>query len=372
MWKSARPSSKDVSQLLMAAARQRKIIHIDMDCFYAAIEMRDNPALMGIPIAVGGSPSGRGVVTTCSYEARQFGVHSAMATAYAMRLCPSLTVLPVRMSHYRQVSTQIHEIFNRYTDIVEPLSLDEAYLDVTDIELFNGSATLIARDIRDTIKRELNLTASAGVAPNKFLAKICSDENKPDGQCVVAPAEVNEFVRHLSLGKLPGVGKVTLARLADHGIRTCDDVRTMGETELVRCFGGLGQVLFKRAYGIDDRQLTTHRVRKSLSVERTFSEDIPDSEAVHDAFESLFTELTKRLEAGHGRSIRNQQIKLKFSDFRVTTMERSSHRLNKALFAELIPLAWARGAGKGVRLLGMGVTFRDEDVFAKENQLTLF
>lgn len=351
--------------------RQRKIIHIDMDCFYAAIEMRDDPSLRGIPIAVGGSADRRGVISTCNYEAREFGIHSAMATAYALRLCPSLKVLPVRMKYYAEVSRRIREIFQRYTDIIEPLSLDEAYLDVSHVTLFNGSATLIARDIRDTIRRELGLTASAGVAPNKFLAKVCSDENKPDGQCVVTPAQLEDFVAGLSLKKIPGVGKVTLKRLNDAGLQTCQDVRQMGEQALVQRFGNLGQFLYRRAWGIDERELTTHRVRKSLSVERTFPEDIPDPETAWAAFDKLYDELVQRLESSRDRMIRNQQVKLKFSDFKVTTMERHSTTLDKSLFADLIPQAWERGGGKGIRLLGIGVSFRD-DAPAEERQLTLF
>lgn len=355
----------------MTIGRQRKIIHIDMDCFYAAIEMRDNPALEAIPLAVGGSATRRGVITTANYEARKYGVHSAMATATALRLCPSLTLLPVRMSYYKQVSAQIREILCRYTDVIEPMSLDEAYLDVTDTDLFNGSATLIAQDIRCTIRRELALTASAGVAPNKFLAKICSDENKPDGQCVVTPQQVDEFVRHLPLGKIPGVGKVTLQRLARHGLATCDQVRALGETELIRRFGGLGEFLYKRACGIDERELAIHRVRKSLSVERTFPEDILDPPAAHKIFDSLYDELIHRLEASRDRRIRNQQVKLKFSNFQVTTVERQSASLDEGLFRELIPLAWARGGGQGIRLMGIGVTFKDDSI-AEELQLSLF
>lgn len=351
---------------------QRKIIHIDMDCFYAAVEMRDNPALRGIPIAVGGAADRRGVVSTCNYEAREYGVHSAMATAYALRLCPSLEVLPVRMNYYTEISRQIREIFRRYTDLIEPLSLDEAFLDVTDSNQCNGSATLIAQDIRAAIRRELNLTASAGVAPNKFLAKICSDENKPDGQCVVPPDQVEAFVRDLPLEKIPGVGRVTLKRLARHGLRTCADVRALDERELIRRFGGLGEMLYKRARGIDDRPLATSRVRKSLSVERTFAEDIPDPCAARDALDSLFEELTRRLERHGGRAIKNQQVKLKFADFKLTTMERHSDQLDKSLFEEMMPRAWERGTGKGIRLLGIGVTFREQDGVAEENQLPLF
>lgn len=356
----------------MTEKPQRKIIHIDMDCFYAAVEMRDNPALRGIPVAVGGAADRRGVVSTCNYEAREYGVHSAMATAYALRLCPSLTVLPVRMNYYAQVSRQIRAIFRRFTDSIEPLSLDEAFLDVTDSGRCNGSATLIAQDIRAAIRRELNLTASAGVAPNKFLAKVCSDENKPDGQCVVPPDRIDAFVRDLPLEKIPGVGRVTLKRLASHGLHTCADVRALDERELIRRFGGLGELLYKRARGIDERPLSTGRIRKSLSVERTFAEDIPGPAAAREALDSLFDELTRRLEKHGDRAIKNQQVKLKFADFRLTTMERHSDQLDKSLFEEMMPRAWERGAGKSIRLLGIGVTFREREAIAEENQLPLF
>ena len=352
--------------------RQRKIIHIDMDCFYAAVEMRDDPRLKGIPIAVGGAPDRRGVISTCNYEAREFGVHSAMATAYALRLCPQLKVLPGRMSHYQSISRQIRQIFERYTDLVEPLSLDEAFLDVSDSELFKGSATRIAEDIRRTIKNELDLTASAGVAPNKFLAKICSDENKPDGQFVITPDEVDAFVVKLPVKKISGVGKVTAQRLAKHNIVTCADVREMGEKKLVQLFGGLGELLYRRAYGIDDRELATEWIRKSLSVERTYPEDIAEPDSAVASLDKLYDELLRRLEKHQERPIRNQQVKLKFSDFKTTTIERFSQELSKTLFLELLPIAWERGAGKGVRLLGLGVTFRSIDKIAEEKQLALF
>lgn len=351
--------------------RQRKIIHVDMDCFYAAVEMRDDPSLKGIPIAVGGASDRRGVISTCNYEARAFGVHSAMATAHAIRLCPDLKVLPGRMSHYQAISKQIREIFSRYTDIIEPLSLDEAYLDVTDCEQFKGSATRIAEDIRRAIKQELGLTASAGVAPNKFLAKVCSDENKPDGQCVISPTEVDNFVVKLPLKKIPGVGKVTQARLAKAGLETCLDVRELGETQVLKQFGSLGELLWKRAHGIDNRELTTSWIRKSLSVERTFAEDVPEVFEAEQLIDKLFEELERRLSKYSDRPIKNQQVKLKFSDFRSTTMERKSRQLDKQLFADLLPLAWERGNGLGIRLLGLGVSFQDQDQVA-EQQLELF
>lgn len=351
---------------------QRKIIHVDMDCFYAAVEMRDDPTLRNIPLAVGGSADRRGVISTCNYIAREYGIHSAMPTAYAKRLCPALTVVPGRMSYYQEVSRQIRAVFKRYTQIIEPLSLDEAFLDVTYSNHCHGSATLMAEEIRDAIRRELNLTASAGVAPNKFIAKICSDENKPDGQYVVSPEEVDDFCKRLPLGKISGVGKVTLKRLNDMGLTTCADVRALGEEESVRKLGSLGALLYKRAYGIDNRSLTTQWVRKSVSVERTFPADLPAIKEALEPLESLFQELTKRMEKHGHRQLKNQQIKLKFADFTQTTMERASTTLDVALFHELLPLAWERGEGKGIRLLGLGVSFRDEDVIAEESQLTLF
>ncbi|MBV1877393.1 MAG: DNA polymerase IV [Pseudomonadales bacterium] len=349
----------------------RKIIHVDMDCFYAAIEVRDNPSLTGLPVAVGGASDRRGVISTCNYQARTFGVHSAMATSFAQRLCPQLKVIPGRMQHYQMVSKQIRQIFDRYTDIIEPLSLDEAYLDVSSSNLFDGSATLIAKDIRRAIKNETGLTASAGIAPNKFLAKVCSDENKPDGQCVVSPERVEQFVQLLPLKKIPGVGKVTLERLAKYGLCTCADVRSMPKTELIRLFGNLGDMLYQRARGIDQRLLTTSRVRKSLSVERTFSVDLNNTISTLPALESLYTELSRRLEKHPERQICNQQIKLKFSDFKVTTVERQSNKLNRLLFDTLLPIAWSRSPDQGIRLLGLGVTFKPS-ITTSDIQLPLF
>ena len=342
-----------------------------MDCFYAAVEIRDNPELEGKAVAVGGSADRRGVLTTANYEARKFGLHSAMATATALRLCPDLILLPVRMSYYAEISKQIREIFSRYTDKIEPLSLDEAFLDVSDSDDFQGSATLIAEDIRQTIWDELKLTASAGVAPNKFLAKICSDENKPNGQFVVTPDNVDGFTQTLDLKKIPGVGKVTLKKLNDMGLKVCRDVRELGEAEMVRRFGSFGQSLYQRSFGIDNREVTPHRIRKSLSVERTFAEDIPGPDQISEVVDRLFEELVQRLEKAGDRPIRNQQVKLKFSDFKTTTIERSSMDLDRTLFDELIPLAWERGPGKGIRLLGLGVTFRENSP-VETNQLPLF
>jgi DNA polymerase-4 len=349
----------------------RKIIHVDMDCFYAAVEMRDNPALKSVPLAVGGASDRRGVVATCNYIAREYGVHSAMATGYAQKLCPGLVVIPGRMKLYQQISRQIREIFHRYTDLVEPLSLDEAYLDVSDSHLFGGSATLTATDIRSCIKNELQLTASAGIAPNKFIAKICSDENKPDGQFVVTPDEVDDFVKHLALTKIPGVGKATLKRLESHQLYTCSDVRYWDQTKLHHTFGSFGELLYRRSWGIDDRPVRTEWIRKSLSVERTFPKDIMSLQACEPLLVQLFDELEQRLARNAAdRLIKNQVVKLKFSDFKSTTIERRASSLSMELFRELLPLAWIRGSDLGIRLLGLGVNFIDGD--QEIEQLSLF
>ncbi len=230
----------------------RKIIHIDMDCFYAAIEMRDDPSLRSIPIAVGGSADRRGVISTANYEARRYGVHSAMSTAIALRLCPQLKVVSGRMALYKETSIHIRKIFARYTDLIEPLSLDEAYLDVTDCSQLHGSATLIAEAIRQQIFDELQLTASAGIAPIKFLAKIASDMNKPNGQFVITPQNIDQFILTLPLRKIPGVGKVTAQKLADMGLTTCADVQNYDVVTLIKSMGKFGQVLWERCHGIDE------------------------------------------------------------------------------------------------------------------------
>ncbi|MGA9618935.1 MAG: DNA polymerase IV, partial [Serratia proteamaculans] len=229
----------------------RKIIHVDMDCFFAAVEMRDDPSLRDIPLAIGGSADRRGVISTANYPARRYGVHSAMSTAMALKLCPHLKLLPGRMAAYKEASQHIREIFARYTPLIEPLSLDEAYLDVTDCSQCNGSATLIAEQIRQTISDELNLTASAGIAPIKFLAKIASELNKPNGQYVITPAQVPAFLQQLPLSKIPGVGKVTAKRLEDVGLITCADVQQYDLVALLKRFGKFGRVLWERCQGID-------------------------------------------------------------------------------------------------------------------------
>ncbi len=348
----------------------RKIIHVDMDCFFAAVEMRDNPSLRDIPIAIGGSRERRGVISTANYPARKFGVRSAMSTAMALKLCPHLTLLPGRFEAYREASDHIREIFSRYTSLIEPLSLDEAYLDVTDSLYCHGSATLMAQQIRKTIFDELNLTASAGVAPIKFLAKIASDLNKPDGQYVITPEEVPNFIKTLPLSKIPGVGKVSAAKLENMGLRTCGDVQNSDLALLLKRFGKFGRVLWERSQGIDERTVNNERLRKSVGVERTLAEDIhewPECEAI---IERLYPELESRLaKVKPDLLIARQGVKLKFNDFQLTTQEHVWPRLNKEDLIATARKTWdERRGGRGVRLVGLHVTLLDPQL---ERQLVL-
>lgn len=334
----------------------RKIIHVDMDCFFAAVEMRDNPTLVSLPLAIGGAAERRGVIATCNYVARRYGVRSAMATAHALRLCPRLVLLPGRMALYSEVSRQVMRIFARYSQIIEQVSIDEAYLDVSDSTLFQGSATRIAEAIRADIRQELQLTASAGVAPNKFLAKIASEQNKPDGLFVLSPADVPPFVRQLALSKIPGIGGKTAERLAQLGLHTCADVQQFPRRQLLYLLGKTGLMLLERAYGIDERPLQTSRERKSVGVETTFPIDIVQEEQGHAMLPELLAELSKRLQRREWQGqIARQGVKIKFSDFHQTTVERSVNRFSPQLYDELLHEAWLRGGGKPVRLVGISI-----------------
>jgi DNA polymerase-4 len=335
--------------------RQRKIIHCDCDCFYASIEMRDNPALRGKPIAVGGSPERRGVVATCNYEAREFGIHSAMASATARRLCPDLIIIRTDMDKYRLASSQIHEIFQRYTDLIEPLSLDEAFLDVSDCDEFRGSATRIAEAIRNEVREVVGITISAGIAPNKFLAKIASDWNKPDGQFAVLPNDVDDFVAKLAVKKIHGVGKVTAAKMHRLNLRTCKDLQNFGADALTEHFGSFGERLFELSRGIDNRPVSTDRIRKSVSVENTFDTDLPDLGSSLEAMLGLLPKLELRLKRlDNHYSIKKQFVKLKFHDFVTTTVEMLSEDTNPENYRTLCEQGFARGE-RAVRLIGVGV-----------------
>lgn len=353
--------------------QDKKIIHIDMDCFYASIEIRENPNLQGKPVAVGGSSRQRGVLTTCNYEARKFGLHSAMPTAQAIKKCPNLILVPVNMTLYKQVSAQIHQIFQRYTDIIEPLSLDEAYLDVTHCQKCSGSATWIAQEIRQAIFDELNLTASAGVAPLKFLAKIASDMNKPNGQFVIKPNEVEEFIKILSLNKIPGVGKVTSQRLLDMGLETCADIQNFDQIALLNQFGKAGKRIWDFSHGIDDREVQAHRERKSVGVEQTLLENIHTIEQASALLNNLYQELIRRLDRVSRNiplsSLRKIGIKLKFEDFQVTTLEKTGLPLSLESFQQLLPQIFMRAKGRSIRLIGLHVNLPEEN---KQEQMSLW
>ncbi|MEG9490875.1 DNA polymerase IV [Mannheimia indoligenes] len=345
---------------------QRKIIHIDMDCFYAAVEMREDPSLLGKPVAVGGSTNQRGVLTTCNYEARKFGLHSAMATATALKKCPNLILLPVNMPLYKAVSAQIHQIFHRYTDIIESLSLDEAYLDVSDCELYSGSATWIAEAIRNDIFNELKLTASAGVAPLKFLAKIASDQNKPNGQFVITPDGVQNFVKNLPLAKIPGVGKVTNEKLKQLGFETCGDIQQAEKAMIYREFGKFGQRLWDFSHGIDERVVEPYRPRKSLAVENTLLDDIWTFEQAKSVIAELFDKLAFRIQRNWSdvplAEFKKLGIKLKFDDFTQTTLERTTEGFAYQRFEELLEQIFVRRNKRKIRLIGLNVHFPEKKV----------
>jgi len=351
----------------------RKIIHIDQDCFYAAVEIRDNPRLKGKPVAVGGRAEGRGVLTTANYEARKFGVKSAMPTSRAVKLCPQLILVPINFSKYRAESKKIKEVFKMFTNKIEPLSLDEAYLDVTDCDQFDGSATLIAQEIRKRIFEKTGLTASAGIAENKFLAKVASDWNKPNGQFTIHPSRTLEFVTSLPVNKIPGVGKVTTKKMHSLGIKTCADLQRLSVEQLSYHFGSWGLRLYDICRGIDDREVKGRGQSKSLSVENTYSKDLTLLDDCLKKLPKIFEELTERLtNAKNIGAIQSLVIKIKFFDFTQTTLERSKHKIPDIKhFIEMFTEAYYRES-KPVRLIGLGVKFESKKTPKKTAQLDLF
>ena len=350
-------------------APERKIIHCDCDCFYAAVEMRDDPSLREVPVAVGGRADQRGVIATCNYEARRYGIHSAMATAQALKLCPQLIILPPAMEKYRIASRQILAIYSDYTDLVEPLSLDEAYLDVSASPHCKGSATLIAQEIRARIAATVGITVSAGVAPNKFVAKIASDWNKPDGLFLVRPSEVDAFVAALPVKKLFGVGKVTAAKLNQLGGATCLDLRRWSAQQLQHHFGSFGARLHALCRGIDERAVSNARERKSVSVEETYTPDVPDLPSCRALLPQLHASLQARIgRCGTQKKVNKLFVKLRFANFTQTTVECVGHAPSVAQFEKLIDTGFARG-NLPVRLLGVGVRLGDA---GSGEQMTLF
>lgn len=351
----------------------RKIIHIDMDAFYASVEMRDNPALLGLPVVVGGDPNSRGVVAAASYEARKFGIRSAMPASRAYRLCPRAVFLKPNFAKYRQVSTQIHQVFYRYTELVEPLSLDEAYLDVTSNKMGNPSATWIAGEIRQAIKDETGLTASAGVAPNKFLAKIASDEKKPDGLFVIRPEEVRAFVATLPLQKVPGIGKATLKRFQEMGKATCGDLLEIPLAELTHRFGKRGAWFYQIARGEDQRPVEPERLTKSVSIEDTFAQDHEDPDWLQERLEELARGLSTRLKKQELKG-RTLTLKLRLADFSTHTRSHTLPQFTddaRLMGKEAARLFDASGfAGRKFRLLGLGLSQLNNTPAQSTRQLT--
>lgn len=329
-----------------------------MDCFFAAVEVKHNDLLLKKPIAVGGQADKRGVIAAASYEARAFGVKSAMSTAMALKLCPQLIIVHPHFSLYKEESLAIKEIFSRYTDIIEPLSLDEAFLDVTKSKLHGGSATLIAKEIRNTILLERGLTASAGIANNKFLAKVASDLKKPNGQFTIAPRYNLDFTEKLPVEKIFGVGQKTKERMHKLDIFTCNDLRNLSLLELQKHFGKFGDRLNNLCRGVDPRPVKLNSIRKSFSVERTFDVDLNSEEEVSQGFSRVFDEFIKRFEASKHNSseVKGVSYKLKTHDFVLKTKDNISKKTvpNKedALF-KLISF-W-RETSEPIRLIGFGV-----------------
>ena len=334
----------------------RKIIHIDMDAFFASVEQHDNPALRGKAIAVGGSGR-RGVVAAASYEARKYGVHSAMPTFMALQRCPHLIVVPTRFDVYRREAGVIRTILHRFTSLVEPLSLDEAYLDVTD---YPGEPAPLAQVIREMILNKTKLTASAGIGPNKLIAKIASEMNKPNGQLEVLPENVSAFMSGLPVRKIWGIGPAMEKRLDQLGIRRCGELQRFSRIDLQQLFGRFGMELHDLARGIDARPVEPDRPRKSLSTEETFSTDLETlpqcAEQVGQLFEELMAELAQKEPK---RSVTKIFLKLKFSDFTRTTVERAGLGLSLESYQSLLAEGYAR-TGKPVRLIGVGVRFAEE------------
>ena len=336
------------------------ILHVDMDAFYSSVEERDNPSLRGMPVIVGGTPEGRGVVAAANYVVRRFGVHSAMATARALQLCPDAIVLKPRMEHYAQISKQIREILHRYTPVVEPLSLDEAFLDATgSVQLFESVET-IGRAIKTAIRSELNLVASVGVAPNKFLAKLASDIDKPDGFTVIEPDAVRDFLSPLPVGRIWGVGKVTGQRFERLGIQTIGQLRTLSLQQLQDEFGQNGEHFWELARGIDNRSVVPDREAKSISHETTFADDICDMDALRAWLMELTEQVSRRLRS-HEMKGRTVHLKVRYSNFDTYTRSRSvlpATNTTSRLWSTVLNLLTSELPDRplAVRLLGMGVS----------------
>ncbi len=352
----------------------RKILHVDMDAFFASVEQRNNPVLRGKPVIVGGDPGKRGVVAACSYEARKYGIHSAMASSIARRLCPHAVFMRGNFDEYIRVSEEINHIFHEYTDLVEPLSLDEAYLDVTENRANLPSATLIAAEIRKKIFEQTGLTASAGVSYCKFLAKVASDYRKPDGLTVITPARAGGFIASLPIGKFYGIGKVTENKMIKLGIRTGADLKKVPRNDLVRLFGRVGEYYYDIAQGIDDRPVEPESIRKSIGKEVTLEKDIDDKDRMHEILGTIAGRVASSL-ADHESKGRTITLKVKFADFtsvtRSITITEPCDDSDMLLMHARNLLAKTEAGLKKIRLLGISVSNLDTAVEAQEERQLL-
>jgi DNA polymerase IV len=355
-------------------AKQRKIIHVDMDAFFASVEQRDQPEYQGKPLIVGGQPNSRGVVAACSYEARKFGIHSAMPCSRAYRLCPQAIFVPPRFEAYREVSQQIREIFWQYATQVEPLSLDEAYLDVTYTADFDGSATRIAQAIKAEILAKTQLNASAGVSYNKFLAKIASDMDKPNGLYVIKPDQGLAFVADLPIGKFHGIGPATEAKMQKLGIQTGADLRQKTLVELVERFGKSGQYYYNIARAIDERPVRSTRVRKSLGKETTFAEDILSIQLLTETLNGLAEQVLTKLSEQELQA-KTITLKVKYANFQQVTRAQSvDTTLEINAVKRWIPqlLKRTKAGEQAVRLVGLSLSGLEKaDVESETAQLAL-
>ncbi|RUO76074.1 DNA polymerase IV [Idiomarina seosinensis] len=348
----------------------RKIALLDLDAFFASVEVLRDPSLLHKPFAVGGGGD-RGVVATANYLARRYGVKSAMPGSHARRLCPQLLFVKPDQARYRQMSNQVLNLLLEVTDTIEPASIDEFYLDLTENTLFKGSASLTMQALREKIS-SLGITGSAGISNQKMVAKIASDENKPNGQYLVTPEQVVDYIAQLELKRIPGVGPKSQQLLANHGLQMGADIQRTELQQLQQIIGDkAGYVLFQRCRGIDERQVITERTRKSVGVEQTLTADITQLKTAQDyCQQQLLVKLKQRLKitSWQEQPIRTQTVKLKFSDFTQTTVSKSSQRVSPSLFYQLLEEAWSRGGQKGVRLIGVSVSLPDPN---QQQQLEL-
>ena len=346
----------------------KKIIHFDLDYFFAQVELLDRPDLRNKPVAIGGPSLRKGVLSTCNYVARKYGLHSAMPTFKAFELCPDLVILKSNFSKYREYSQKVFEVFYKYSKKVQVVSVDEAYIDVTEYCSQGILAIDVAKEMKEEIYTITGLTGSAGVSYNKMLAKIASEINKPNGLCVISPEVFNKYGHEIKVSKINGVGKVMKEKLSSLGIETFGDLQKFSKLDLINLFGKFGAVLFDYCRGIDNREVRIDRVRKSLSVERTFYTNIMNEQKLRSELTNCFDEFNRRFEKYKEFKIKSSFVKIKYSDFTQTTIECSADEINEKSFQVLFGRRFAERADP-VRLLGLGVRFQIEN--ENKDQLTL-